>query len=98
MTAKPSDMIATSPKSAAIGDLLIVADVFVAATGRGRGSLSKAIFDRGGHFEDLATGARDLSTGTFERAMQWFSDNWPDGADWPDGIGRPQATQAEAAE
>lgn len=90
MTANPSDMIATSPKSTAIGDLLVVADAYVLATGRGRGSLSKAIFDRGGHFEDLAIGSRDLSTGTFERAMQWFSNNWPDNAVWPEGVARPE--------
>lgn len=86
-----SDMPEPSPRSAAIAELLTVVDVFTAATGRSRGSLSKAIFDRGGgHFDDLATGSRDLATGTLERAMQWFSDNWPDGAEWPAQVKRPE--------
>lgn len=36
---------------------------------------------------------------TFDRAVQWFSDNWPDGACWPECVKRPARTPAtEAAE
>jgi hypothetical protein len=26
--------------------------------------------------------------------MNWFSDNWPDGADWPEQIARPPTSAA----
>ncbi|WP_414146115.1 hypothetical protein [Acetobacter indonesiensis] len=26
---------------------------------------------------------------SFERAMTWFSDNWPENQPWPDAIERP---------
>lgn len=37
----------------------------------------------------------DIGTERFERAMQWFSDNWPAEADWPKDVPRPDPTKAE---
>ena len=30
-----------------------------------------------------------------QRAMRWFSENWPVDADWPEGVERPVAEAAE---
>ncbi|WP_318893425.1 hypothetical protein U8C37_11505 [Sinorhizobium medicae] len=54
------------------------------------------VLNRGSKLDDIATGG-DLATGTFERAMLWFSENWPKGAEWPAGVPRP-VLQTEAAE
>ena len=38
---------------------------------------------------------------TYDRLMQWFSDNWPEGAVWPADVPRPSPSQPvprEAAE
>jgi len=83
-------------KSEAINQLLLVSDVFCAAGGGSRGALSKHLFDRGGQIDALAAGKRDLQTATFERAMKWLADNWPDGAEWPADVDRPEITAERA--
>lgn len=82
------------PKSIHIQRLILVANAFCEASGQSRASIAKGIFGRGGHLDDLETGARDLATGTFEKAMAWFAANWPAGADWPEGVERPQPEPA----
>ncbi len=44
----------------------------------------------------LVDGA-DIQVKRFEAAMQWFSDNWPDGCGWPQGIARPEKTAKQPA-
>ena len=39
----------------------------------------------------------DLHTRRFEKAVQWFSDNWPAEAAWPEQIMRPRQTAEDAA-
>lgn len=84
-------------KSVLISQLILVADAFCGARDRTRSSVSKETFGRGGQIDELEAGRRDLATGTFERAMLWFSANWPEGVEWPAGVTRP-AVVAEAAE
>lgn len=36
----------------------------------------------------------DLHTRRHERALQWFSENWPEGATWPAEVARPSAEAA----
>ena len=63
------------------------------------GGLSTKLFNDGKTLARVASGG-DVSTANFEKAMQWFSTNWPSGEDapdWPEGIARP-APKAEAAE
>lgn len=79
--------------------ILLVADVYAAHRGIGRKRVSTIVMNRGSKLDEIANGG-DLTTGIFERAMSWFSDNWPDGLDWPEGVGRPVASakRLEAAE
>lgn len=58
--------------------------------------MSKRVFNDGKVLDNLADG-KDITIGRFERAMRWFSDNWPDGAEWPADVPRPCATEGEAA-
>jgi hypothetical protein len=85
-------------KSALIENLVKVADAYCAATGQSRASVAKTIFGRGGHFDDLANGVRDLATGTHERALAWFAGNWPEDAAWPADIARPDSNDAGATQ
>ncbi|WP_234839320.1 hypothetical protein [Sinorhizobium medicae] len=73
-----------------------MADTFAQARGIGRKRVSTLVLNRGSKLDDIAAGG-DLATGTFERAMLWLSENWPEGAEWPAGVPRP-AFQTEAAE
>lgn len=36
----------------------------------------------------------DITTARFNRAVRWFSTNWPDGAVWPEGVPQPQSEDA----
>ncbi|MER2535513.1 MAG: hypothetical protein ABTQ31_10170 [Rhizobiaceae bacterium] len=76
--------------------LLLVADRFAEASGIGRKRVSTIVLNGGAKLDAIAAG-RDLTTGSFERAMLWFSANWPEGLDWPAGVPRPTLV-SEAAE
>ena len=69
--------------------LVRLADAFGAAKGLSRGTVSDRVFGAGHVLGGMAAGTRDCSTGTYEKALQWFSDNWPDDVSWPAGIDRP---------
>lgn len=56
--------------------------------GRSHWAISVRIFGKGDFFRGLMAGA-DCRTSTADRAMQWFSDNWPDDLAWPKDIARP---------
>ena len=64
----------SSVKSRLIEDLISKADRYCELAGVSRASVSKALFGRGGHIDDLIAGKRDLSTGIFERAMGCLKD------------------------
>lgn len=76
--------------------LLTVSDAFALHRGISRARVSTIVFNAGHVLERIASG-RDLSTGNYERSMRWFSENWPEGARWPDGIERPAVSSPEAA-
>ena len=76
--------------------IIVVADRYAEAAGIGRKRVSTIVLNRGSKLDDIAEGG-DLTTGTFERAMMWFSTNWPQDLAWPEDIDRPAATR-EAAE
>lgn len=84
------------PKSTFIADLLKVADAYCAVADATRPSVSKTIFQRSGILSALESGKRDIATGTLEAAMRWFAGRWPEGAEWPRDVPRPEI--AEPAE
>lgn len=46
-------------------------------------------------FLDRVEGGKSFTVKTFDRAIQWFSDNWPDDAVWPAHVSRPFLTSRE---
>ena len=40
-------------------------------------------------FLDRIESGQGFTVKTYDRAMQWFSDNWPEDAEWPAGVERP---------
>ena len=77
--------------------LLLVSDAYCDAVGLSDARVSTLLFNAGRKIHFLKSGT-DLSTGNWERAMQWFSDRWPHGARWPAGVKRPRARKLVAAE
>lgn len=50
--------------------------------------VSSLVFNHGGRIARIRAG-RDFTVGSYERALRWFSDHWPEGLHWPAGIERP---------
>lgn len=76
--------------------LVRVTDCYGAALGIGRQRVSTIVLNRGPTLDGLAAGRKDVNTGTFERAMQWLSDNWPAGTEWPEGVERPKSGEGQS--
>jgi len=68
--------------------LITVADAYCEHRKRSRSRVSTIIFNAGKTLDRVADGA-DLTTGNWERAMAWFHENWPEGAEWPPHVARP---------
>lgn len=68
--------------------IVTLADVYCLATGRSRARVSTLVLNRGARIDEIADGA-DLTTGSYERAVEWFSEHWPEGIDWPECVARP---------
>lgn len=73
-----------------IDQLVSVASAFAEARGLSIARVSTLVFNDGSKIGDLAQGDVDLVTRRHERAMRWFSDNWPDNAVWPEAVARPE--------
>lgn len=68
--------------------LIVVADRWCRGAGRSRSRVSTLVFGDGSRLDGVAAG-KDLNTRSWEKAMAWFSANWPADLDWPEGIERP---------
>lgn len=79
--------------------LLLVVDAYCAHTARSESRVSTQVFSGGRRLHQIREGG-DLGTMSFEHAMRWFSDNWPEGFVWPADVPRPQSVpnMPEAAE
>lgn len=69
--------------------LLTVGDAFAQAAGLSRSRISTIVLNRGSTLDSIAAGRADVTTNTFEKAMLWFSANWPLDLDWPADVPRP---------
>lgn len=71
-----------------IEHLLSVADAYKAALLIEDTTVSARVFDDSKKLAALRDGA-DITLGRFNKALMWFSANWPDGAVWPEDVMRP---------
>lgn len=77
--------------------LLLVADAYCAAARLSPSRVSTLVFNDGKKLNLIREG-RDIYTGSFEHALAWFSEHWPEGDEsWPLGVPRP-AKQAAGCE
>lgn len=78
-------------------ELLTLARAYGEAEGVGLTTISSRVFNDGKKLDAIAAGG-DLYSGRLNKAVQWFSDNWPAGLDWPATVARPApSTLAEAS-
>ena len=72
-----------------IPHLLALADEFKRVEQIEDKTLSFRVFGDSKKLSAMRDGA-DITTGRFNTALQWFSDNWPGSATWPKGVARPK--------
>jgi hypothetical protein len=80
----------------AIEQLLTVADAYGEVEGLEPKTVSWRVFGDSKKLEAIRSGS-DIQVSRYERALQWFSDNWPPLADWPDEVARPVRSQGDVA-
>lgn len=78
--------------------LLAVARAYSEARGLSMARVSTLVFNEGKKLDAVEFHGADLATGRFEKAMRWFSDNWPGEAVWPAEVVRPIGVAQPASE
>jgi len=76
--------------------LVTLADLYAAAHKINRSTVSSRVFDDARKMDAMAEGA-DITLRRFNQALDWFSENWPDGVQWPKHILRPARGRKVAA-
>lgn len=69
--------------------LMKVAYRFSAATGKQLSTIGRAACDNARFFDALLTGGKSCTLRIYSDLMQYFSDHWPEGAEWPEEARRP---------
>lgn len=72
--------------------LLSLMDLYCAAARRSEARVSTIALGSGHRIGSIRNGA-SFTVRTYERALAWFSDNWPAGLAWPDGVERPEPSE-----
>lgn len=72
----------------AIDTLLIVSDAYATARSLSESRVSTLAFGEGTRLKHLREGG-DMGARRVQRGLQWFSENWPEGAEWPATVTRP---------
>jgi hypothetical protein len=78
-----------------IEQLLTVARAYAAIERIELSTVSSRALDDGKKLGAIEGGA-DIQVRRLERAMRWFSDNWPPSSEWPDGVPRPVPSGVDA--
>ena len=78
----------------AIAALLALCSEYGRAAGVEPSTVSWRVFGDTKKLQALA-GSADIQVRRCERAVQWLSDHWPEGAEWPDDVERPARVAAE---
>jgi len=81
-----------------IDQFAIVANAYCTARDLSVARVSTIVFNDGSKLGDLMSGAADVTTRRYEKALQWFSDNWPDNTGWPAEVARPETLQQNDGE
>ena len=76
--------------------LIKVAEPLAIFLGRSEATLSNKCMGHARFFSRLRKGL-GCSVTSYNKMMQWLSDNWPEDLEWPADIPRPKPTKKEAA-
>ncbi|SCM73449.1 conserved hypothetical protein [uncultured Pleomorphomonas sp.] len=74
-----------------------VSDAFSASTGYSEATICKRVFGSDRFLHRIEHSGSSFTVRTYDRAMTWFSANWPEGVAWPADVPRPAMAAAEAS-
>jgi len=77
-------------------DLIALAEAYCSATGKSESRVASLVGGTGVFYRRLRGGGGCSAT-VYQRAMRWFSDNWPEDTPWPQNVTRPSQTNKAAA-
>lgn len=77
--------------------LLTLIHTFATARGVSGSRVTTLAMNSGNVYRTLVEGG-NITLDRIDTAIQWFSDNWPEGVDWPDGLARPSPTDPKSDE
>lgn len=77
-------------------NLVDLAASYSSATGASYASIGQLCMKDNTFFSRIMAGS-GFNIGTFDRVVEWFSDNWPVDCAWPDGVERPASAKDEVA-
>lgn len=69
---------------------------FSEKTGLSAPTIGKRAINDNTFFARLAKGETGFNIRTYDRIVGWLSANWPEGAEWPADIARPEQAQVAA--
>jgi len=78
-------------------DFVRLAEAYAEAADVPLVTVSSRVFADSKKFAAMKDAGADLTLARAGSALQWFADNWPDGATWPADIERPAPTSSGAA-
>jgi hypothetical protein len=76
--------------------IITLAETLAAHQGVTHYAISMRALRKGDFFKKLVDGA-DCRTGTAERVLRWFDENWPADLAWPSDVPRPPKSKKAAA-
>jgi len=68
--------------------LLILAQTYGAHARRSEATISNQVTSNARLFDRLRAG-KGCTVSTYNTALRWFADNWPEDLEWPSDIPRP---------
>jgi hypothetical protein len=78
-----------------IHHLIDLAEVYARSEAVEEKTVSNRVFGDSKKLTAMRSGG-DITVGRFNAAVRWFSANWPEGVDWPNGIPRPEFAKEAA--
>lgn len=72
-------------------------DAYIEATGSTVSSVGKRLMGNSTIDRMLYSPHADIKAGTYDRAVQAFSDHWPKGVAWPADVHRPEPQPLETS-
>lgn len=77
--------------------LFLLVESYRASQNIAEATLSTRLFSDGKRLGAIRAGS-DVGVRRLDAAINWFSANWPEGAEWPAAVPRPEPAIKEAAE